>query len=74
MLFNGAIGQTIAPHISAKKLAKMVEGALNLERFALIQPNIALYEQQETQEIMNQINEDVAVAQATPVDEEDDIV
>lgn len=57
-MMNGAIGQTIAPHISAKKLAKMMEGALNLERFELIQPNIAIYEQQETQEIINQTQED----------------
>ena len=72
-MLNGAIGSTIAPHISSKKLAKMVEGALNLERFDLIQPNIAVYEQQETQEIINQTQEDVAVNQATPI-EEDEIV
>jgi hypothetical protein len=74
MLFNGSLGQVIAPHISAKKLAVMVEGALNLERFALIQPNIALYEQQETQEIMNQIQEDVAVNQATDIEGGDEDV
>lgn len=69
-MMNGAIGQTIATHISSKKLAKMMEGALNLERFELIQPNIAIYEQQETQEIINQTQEDVAVNQATPIEEE----
>lgn len=68
-MMNGAIGQTIAPHISSKKLAKMMEGALNLERFQLIQPNIAIYEQQETQEIINQTQEDVAVNQATDIEE-----
>lgn len=70
-MMNGAIGSAIAPHISNKKLAKMVESALNLERFALIQPNIAIYEQQETQEIMNQVQEDVAVNQATDIEEGD---
>ena len=68
-MMNGAIGQTIAPHISSKRLAKMMESALNLERFQLIQPNIAVYEQQETQEIINQTQEDVAVNQATDVEE-----
>lgn len=68
-MMNGAIGTTIAPHISSKRLAKMMESALNLERFQLIQPNIAVYEQQETQEIMNQTQEDVAVNQATDIEE-----
>tara|TARA_R110000824_G_scaffold393263_1_gene592305 strand:- start:28 stop:1788 length:1761 start_codon:yes stop_codon:yes gene_type:complete len=72
-MMNGAIGQTIAPHISAKKLAKMMESALNLERFDLIQPNIAIYEQQETQEIINQTQEDVAVNQATDIEEVGDV-
>jgi predicted metal-dependent peptidase len=72
-MLNGAVGVTIAPHISGKKLAKLMEGALNLERFSIIQPNIAIYEQQETQEIINQTQEDVAVNQATDI-EGDDLV
>jgi hypothetical protein len=74
-LFNGPVGQQIAPHVSSKKLAKMVESALNLERFSLIQPNIAIYEQAETQEIINQAQEDTAVQQATPLEgEEEELV
>ena len=72
-MLNGAIGQTIAPHVSSKKLAKMIESALNLERFDLIQPNIAVYEQQETQEIINQTQEDVAVNQATDIEEDGNV-
>jgi hypothetical protein len=71
-LFNGPVGQQIAPHVSSKKLAKMVESALNLERFSLIQPNIAIYEQAETQEIINQAQEDTAVNQATPLEGEEE--
>jgi hypothetical protein len=70
-LMNSSVGQTIAPHISSKKLATLVENALNLGRFELFQPNIAVFEQQETQELMNQTQEDAAVSQATPLEEDE---
>ena len=58
-LANSNIFQAIAPHISSKNLAKLVEDILGLERFKLVQPNIAIFEQQETQRLANQAQEDM---------------
>lgn len=70
-LLGGSMGQTIAPHVSGKKLATLVEGALNLERFALIAPNVKIFEDQETQKLMQQTQEDNAVDAATPIEDEE---
>jgi hypothetical protein len=56
-IFNTPIGQTIAPHLSSKALAKLVEDTLGLERFQLFRDNVAVYEQAETQEAMNMTQE-----------------
>ena len=62
-LSNTPIWQQIAPHVSAKQLAKMVEDVLGFGRFQLIRPNVAIVEQQETQRMMNQATEDLEVEQ-----------
>jgi hypothetical protein len=62
-LSNTPIWQQIAPHVSAKQLAKMVEDVLGFSRFQLIRPNVAVVEQQETQRMMNQATEDLEVEQ-----------
>lgn len=72
-LFGGTVGQLIAPHISSKQLAKVVEDILGLERFEIVQTNVALFEQAETQRIANQLQEDVAVEQATPLENEEGV-
>lgn len=64
-VMSGPIGQAISPHISGKKLARMVEDALNLDRFNLIQPNVALFEQQETAALAQQIQQELQVDQMT---------
>ena len=69
-LLGGALGGLIQPHVSGKKLATLIEGALNLERFSLFSPNVKIFEDQETQELMNQSQEDVAVNAATPIEED----
>ena len=72
-LLASGVGQMIGPHISSKQLAKMVEDVLGIERFDLIQPNVAIFEQAETQRLANQVQEDLEVEQATPV-QEDEVV
>jgi hypothetical protein len=64
---NTPVWQQIAPHISNKKLASLVEEMLNLQKFDLVSPNVAVFEQQETAMIMNQVSEDAEVAQSQPV-------
>lgn len=68
-VFSSPVGQMIAPHVSSKALAKLTEDALGLNRFDLISDNIAIFEASETQRLMNQVQEDVEVEAATPVEE-----
>lgn len=51
---NSNLGQdpSVNVHVSGKKLAKLVERLLDLERFDLVQDNIRVYEQMETQQIV----------------------
>jgi len=72
-IFNSPLGQTIAPHVSSKKLAFLVEDILNIERYGLIKENIAVFEQAETQRLVQQSQEDLEVEAMTPVDEGEEV-
>lgn len=54
-LMNSAVGQdpAINTHISGVRVAQLVEQLLDLERFELVQPNIRVAEQLETQRMIN---------------------
>jgi hypothetical protein len=69
-IFNSPVGQIIGPHISAKKLAAMVEDILGFEQWDFIADNAAIFEQAETQRLMQQVQQDMQVEAATPVEEE----
>jgi hypothetical protein len=69
-VFTTPVGQMIAPHISSKALANLVEDMLGLDRFDLVQENVAIFEQAETARLANQVQEDLEVEAATPVEEE----
>lgn len=66
-VYSSAIGQIISPHTSSKQLAKLIEDVLGLGRYTLFSPNVAVFEQQETQRMINQAQEDLQVEQSTPV-------
>lgn len=61
---NTPIWQQISPHLSTKKLAALVEDSLGLGRYDLFQPNINIFESQETQRLANQAGEDLEVEQS----------
>ena len=69
-IFNSPIGQMISPHVSAKEMAKLVEEYMGFERFGFIKDNIAIFEQQETQRLINQAGATLEAEAATPSDEE----
>ena len=54
-VFSSGIAQFIAPHVSAKAIARMVEEAFGLERFGIVQDNVAVVEQAETQQMVQTI-------------------
>ena len=68
-IFNSPIGQTIAPHVSAIELAYLVEEYMGLEKFQLIKPNVAVFEQAATQKLVNTAGQQVDTHAATPVEE-----
>ena len=67
-LSNTPIWAETAAHRSSKELAKMIEDVLGLNRFQLYKDNAAIFEQAETQRLVNQVQEDLEVEQATPID------
>jgi hypothetical protein len=68
-IFNSPVGQIIAPHISAKKLAKLVEDFMGFEEYDFIQDNAAVFEQAETQRLVNQAQQQVMTEDQIPVEE-----
>src|SRR4030042_857299 len=68
-VFNGPIGQMIAPHISTKGLATMIEEYMGFEQFDFIKDNVAIFEQAETQRLINQAQQTVETEDATPIEE-----
>jgi len=69
-IFNSPVGQIIAPHISGKKLASMVEDVLGFEQWDFIADNAAVFEQAETQRLVQQSQQNMQVEAATPVEEQ----
>jgi hypothetical protein len=69
-VFNSPIGQMIAPHISAKRLAGLVEEYMGFEQFDFIQENVAITEQSETQRLAQQAQMSLQIEAAAPLEED----
>jgi hypothetical protein len=69
-VFNSPIGQAIAPHISAKKLANMIEEYMGFEKYDFIKDNAMLFEGAEQEKLKLQIQQDLQQQAATPPIEE----
>lgn len=67
-VYNSPLGQMIMPHTSGIAMGALIEDTLGLERFDLIKPNVAVFEQQETARLAGQAEEDLA-AEAGAADE-----
>ncbi len=69
--YQSAVGQdpSVRAHISAKSIAKMFEEYLGLERFKLFQENVRVYEDAETQQLVQEAQmqlEEQALTQTEP--------
>jgi len=53
---------------SKKQLSKLIEDVLGLRRFDLFQDNIAIFEQADTQRLLNTVQENVEVEAQTPIE------
>jgi hypothetical protein len=69
-IFNSKVGEMIAAHVSSKQLSKLVEELFGFEKFALISDNAAVFEQAETQRLIQQAEEEVMTEQATPLEDD----
>lgn len=67
-IMNSPIASLLAPHTSSIALAKLVEDVMGLQRYDLFKPNIAIFEQQETQRLASQAQEDLMVEQSVGPD------
>ena len=65
-IFNSPMGQMIAPHLSSKRLASMIEEYMGFEQYEFIKDNAAIFEQAETQKLVNQVQQSIQTEQATP--------
>jgi len=59
---------SVAAHISGKAIAKALEENLGWANYKIVQDNVMIFEQAETQRLMNQIQEDMQVEQQVPVE------
>jgi hypothetical protein len=50
---------TVAAHISGKAIAKALEENLGWQNYKIVQDNAAIFEQADTQRLVNQVSEDV---------------
>lgn len=65
-IFSSPVGQMVAPHTSGKALTKFIDDVTGLKGYDIFRPNVAIFEQQETQSLMNQAQEDSEVQQSVP--------
>lgn len=66
-LMLGGLAPMIAPHISGKQMARVIEDVLQLSRYNVVRPNVAVMEQAETQKLAMAAQEQIEVEQSTPV-------
>ena len=68
-IFNSPIGQLIAPHTSALALTDFVEDITGLGGYKIFTPNIAVFEQQETQSLIGRAQEETLIRDTAPTPE-----
>ena len=73
LLFNSNLGEVIKPHVSSKRLSKLMEESLGLQRHQLFEDNIAVSEAKETAQLVNQAQDDNALEAPVGVPNEDQL-
>lgn len=64
-LFNSGMGALIQPHVSGIKLAELVNDVLQLDRYDIIRPMVALEEKADMEMLGSQLQENVVTSQDT---------
>lgn len=66
---NSALWSSVSPHMSGKAMSRLIEDTLQLQRFDLFSDNAAVFEQAETQRLVQQAQEDLAVESNTNLED-----
>jgi hypothetical protein len=66
-LSNSAVWAKVQQHFSGEGMATLLEDALNISRYGVVKSNIHLFEQAETQKILNGLQGDIQETEAMPV-------
>lgn len=69
-IFNSAMAEKIAPHISGLKLAQIVEEIFGIEKYNLVQENIAIIEQGDTARLAQTVQDQVQAEGMTETEPE----
>jgi hypothetical protein len=65
-ILNSPVGQKINSHVSGINLAKWIENTLDIRGYDIFSPNIAIMEERETQGLIGQAQEDLAMQAQVP--------
>jgi hypothetical protein len=65
-VLGGPMAQLLAPHTSGLNLANLVSDVMGVTRYTLFKPNIAIFEQMDTQRLQKQAQENLQVEDAVP--------
>lgn len=68
-VFGSPLGQMIAPHVSSKALAELVEDQLGLKQFHLVQPFVGIAEQAEQAQAVDAMGEEMEYNRQKAIDE-----
>jgi hypothetical protein len=66
-LSNSNVWSKVQQHFSGEGMAKLLEDSLNISRYDVVKSNVFLFEQAETQKIMNSLQGDVQETEAMPI-------
>jgi hypothetical protein len=65
---GGPIGQYIQQHVSSKRLARLVEELIGIQRFGIVEDNVRLMEDAETAQMATTADEQIGVMANTPTE------
>lgn len=68
-VFNSPLGELVRPHTSGIAMTKFIDDVTGLKGYDIFSENVAVMEQQETEGLIAQGQEDLAVQASVPVEE-----
>jgi len=64
---NSRLWGDVRQHFSGERLSQLLEDSLNISRYGVVKSNVMIFEQAETQKVMNSLQGDIQETEAMPV-------